>query len=278
VAPGSADLDFKRGGRYILYYEYAGNIDGTELAAPGTPPADIELQMLDSQGEPLELERLAQEHTYDAGGFKAISLRRVNLEDRGLYHIVADAPVEAGTFAIAVGRGETPSTESTDRAALLVGIIGGAIGVIGLIATGVARSRSRARLAGWVPGAPGPGSAPPPPESGTVAAPPPTADDAGPGVPSAFSATAPLPLLDRPESTPAVASPPPPPPPLPATEPGGAAAPAPVPPPPPPPAAAREASPAPASSAGWAPPAPGSAADPFESHGTPPPPPPPSEP
>ena len=297
LAPGSAELSFKRGGLYTLYYEYRGTIDETEVDAPPMPPPGIELEMFDEADQSLELRRIGREFRYDAGGFQGVSLRRVAVDRAGLYRINASAP--AGAFAISVGRGDTPSTSSTDQAAWLVGIIGGAIGVIGLITTGVLRSRARARAAGTLPGQTSVSRPDPSPAGGAaVAAPaavaaarspfapadPATADardhcapvvepepdpDRGPAVvesagepdeaPSAFSATAPLPPVER-TPAPAGSAPPPPPPPPPPTAtpvppgPGGATA-----------------------APGWGPPATGTAADPFEIRQVSAPPPPPPE-
>jgi hypothetical protein len=315
LAPGSAELRFKRGGLYTLYYEYQGEVDGVEVTAPSMPPVGIELEMRDEADQSLELRRIGREFRYDASGFQGVSLRRVGIDRAGLYRIAATAPADAGTFAISVGRGDTPSTASTDQAAWLVGIIGGAIGVIGLITTGVLRSRARARAVGALPGqAP---AGPPEPSLGPAGAaaagwaasepgrtqpgpfttephgPPPATEpvDLGPAVrepeaepsfaapaPSEFSATAPLPPIAPEGSSP-------PPPAGPAE--GSAPPPPPVPaepmePPPPPPAPTApppppqgEAMPAPG---GWGPPQSGTAADPFEVHEVPPPPPPPPPP
>ena len=297
LAPGSAELRFKRGGLYTLYYEYQGTIDDTTVDAPPMPPAGIELEMFDEADQSLELRRIGREFRYDASGFQGVSLRRVAIDRAGLYRINASAP--AGAFAISVGRGDTPSTSSTDQAAWLVGIIGGAIGVIGLLTTGVLRSRARARAAGALPGQ-APVSGPDPsPAGGAAAAAPaavaaarspfapadPTTAELGAtaarrraragrrprtrrrrvsagdqdDAPSAFSATAPLAPVD-PTPEPAGSAPPPPPP------------------PPPPAATPAPAGPGGATAApGWGPPATGTAADPFEIREVPPPPPPPPE-
>ena len=254
--------------------------------------------MFDEADQSLELRRIGREFRYDASGFQGVSLRRVAIDRAGLYRINASAP--AGAFAISVGRGDTPSTSSTDQAAWLVGIIGGAIGVIGLLTTGVLRSRARARAAGALPGqAPVSGPDPSPARrssrgcargggGGSLAVRPGRSHDRGARrpprrpssslsrtttrslppsslagepdeAPSAFSATAPLPPVER---TP---------------EPAGSA---PPPPPPPPPPAATPVPPGPAGAGaapGWGPPATGTAADPFEIREVPPPPPPPPE-
>ena len=290
LAPGSAELRFKRGGLYTLYYEYRGTIDDTTVDAAPMPPPGIELEMFDEADQSLELRRIGREFRYDAGGFQGVSLRRVAIDRAGLYRINASAP--AGAFAISVGRGDTPSTSSTDQAAWLVGIIGGAIGVIGLITTSVLRSRARARAAGALPGqAPlgGPDLAPSaaatmpapaavarspfapaePTEPATAeleavapstSDPSPASAESGPDEADegagAFSATAPLAPVER---TP---------------EPAGSA---PPPPPPPPPPAATPAPGGTTPAPGWGPPATGSAADPFEIREVLPPPPPPPE-
>jgi hypothetical protein len=171
VAPGSAELRFKRAGQYTIYYEYRSEIDGEQVdAAETSPPPGIALDLTDESGQSLELRRPGREFRYDIGGFSGVSLRRVIIPRAGLYRLRADSPGSA-PFALSVGRGATPSTDPFVQAAVLVGIIGTALGVIGMLTVGILRSRSRAGLGR---GAAGPAPVPVPidPDPGPFATPP----------------------------------------------------------------------------------------------------------
>jgi hypothetical protein len=212
VAPGSAELRFKRAGQYTIYYEYRSEIDGEQVdAAETSPPPGIALDLTDESGQSLELRRPGREFRYDIGGFSGVSLRRVIIPRAGLYRLRAESPGSA-PFALSVGRGATPSTDPFVQAAVLVGIIGTALGVIGMIAVGILRSRSRAGL-GRLAAGPAPVPVPidpdpspfatPPAGSPVVSAPPPPPVagpiDAPPSEPAPAGAPAPLPpVLDRP--------------------------------------------------------------------------------
>lgn len=218
-APGNAELRFKRAGQYTVYYEFRSEIDGQDVSAPPSPPPGIALDLKDEAGQSLELRRVAQEFTYDAGAYEAVSLRRVLIPRPGLYRLSAAAP-GPDRFAISVGRGATPSTDSYVRSAALVGIIGSALGLIGLITVGVLRSRSRAGLRGAPVPAAGPWPGEPfdddastvPADAAWAPAP-----DAAAAVPSPFAPVAapgdavvtPAPLLPPSASAPAPGAPPP---------------------------------------------------------------------
>ncbi len=125
LAPGAADLLFKRNGQYVVYYEYKGKVDGETIDASRDVPANLTLELRDPNGQGLELRRLASENRYDAAGFQGIAVRRVRIPSPGTYHLAVDASASE-RFSVAVGRGDTPSTSSSEQAALLVGIIGAA--------------------------------------------------------------------------------------------------------------------------------------------------------
>jgi len=146
IAPNEAQLRFKRDGQYVIYYEYSGNVDDTEIDASSTPPDGLELEMRDSQGQGLDLRELAEPLSYDVGGFHGVGVRRVRIDQAGEYRLSAGPPSLA-PFAISVGRGEPPTAESWNQAAILVGAIGAGLGIIGLIVTGLLRRRSPAALA-----------------------------------------------------------------------------------------------------------------------------------
>ena len=306
VAPNEAQLRFKRDGQYVIYYEYAGKVDDTEVDAPSTPPDGLELQMRDSQGRSLDLRQLPKPLSYDVGGFRAVSLRQVRIDQPGEYTLSA-GPSSLSPFAIAVGRGEPPSADSWNQAALLVGAIGAGLGIIGLIVTALLRHRSRSRLAerqtaavlaapvaaplaapvaaplvvdapsAWAaPADAGPATVPPPPPAAVPPAPvvsahPPAGGSAPPPPPPSV---VPPPLAP---STAEVGSTPPPPPPPGAVPPSGFEPVAPPPGPmaeaPPEPLEEAVSGPPPAAPPGWAPPAAGSHTEPGVQEGAPPPPP-----
>lgn len=274
LAPNEAQLRFKRAGQYTIYYEYQSQVDDTEVDADATPPADVRLELRDASGQRVELIPF-DGTTYDVGDYQAVSLYRALIDEPGEFRLAAGPP-NLSQFAISIGRGTPPSTDSWVTAALLVGAIGAGLGILGLILIAVLRRRHRSRAAG---------EAVPPAGEGDVPAPP-TADAAW-AAPAAGAGIASLAAPDGGQPAPGVVPPPPPPmepgraegvPPLPPLPPAPGAAPeaaAPLPPlpaepltevvPPPPPAAG--------AAGGWAPPAAGSATDPGPEIEAPPPPP-----
>jgi hypothetical protein len=146
IAPNEAQLRFKRTGQYTVYYEYKSKVDDTEIDADSTPPAGIELDMRDSGGQSLELFPIADDLHYDAGGFKAVALGRVRIDQPGEYRL-AVGPPSLPQFAVSVGRGEPPSTDTWMTIAVLVAAIGTGLSILGLVVIGLLRRRSRARAA-----------------------------------------------------------------------------------------------------------------------------------
>lgn len=141
LAPNEAQLRFKRAGQYTIFYEYQSQIDDTEVDADSAPPADIRLDLRDASGQSLELAPF-NGATYDVGDYQAVSLYRVVIDEQGEFRL-AVGPPNLSQFAISIGRGAPPSTDSWVTAAVLVGAIGAGLGILGLILIAVLRRRYR---------------------------------------------------------------------------------------------------------------------------------------
>jgi hypothetical protein len=210
LAPNQAQLRFKRGGDYTLYYEYKSNVDGTKVNAPSEPPSGIDLAMQDANGQALDLRQSTSADSYSIGDHSGVPLRQVTVGQPGDYSISV-GPDTLPQFALAVGRGATPSTDTSDLIGYLIGGIGGLIGLIGLILVGVRRHSSKQAIArdqaaalaaaeappiaatgAAVWSAPGTSSTPPPPPVERPGAAPPPAPGASPtpaaGVPAVAGA------------------------------------------------------------------------------------------
>lgn len=220
----STQLVFEREGTFTLYYEYAGEftaeVDGDEedieLDARSTP-RQIDVRLLDADGDRVKLDRDVDEVTYDTGGYAGVAYRTVEIDDTGSYTLDVESESGRDEFAIAIGIGLLRPPTLLFPAVLAAGGV-----VLGLLAIGLLGRRRRPPVAAPAGGALGawPSAAPtaPPsapewlPTSPPAATPPPANAVPGgwaPQAPPAAPAAPPAPPAAPPAPPPSAWPPPP---------------------------------------------------------------------
>jgi hypothetical protein len=162
-APVGCDttLDFVDSGTYTVYLERVGRVDGARgnCEVDGSynvgPDPDVSVQIVDPDGNELDLDRSSGDVSYDAAGFEGESIFTVEIEETNDHTIRVESSDDE-TFAVAVGRDPADGVAALQVGALasaVVGVLGGLI----VLVSALRRRRSTATTTGgaWNPGAPG---------------------------------------------------------------------------------------------------------------------------
>lgn len=159
-APVGCDttLDFVEPGEYLLFVETAGNLDGVRGDCDvegaydnddGQIP-DIEITLVDPDGNAIDLDRSFGDVVYDADGFRGVALQSVEIEEADDHVLRAESDVD-GVVVIAVGRdpGEGVAVlRAASIAAALIGVLAGLV----LVLRGARRSSATVPAGPWTPG------------------------------------------------------------------------------------------------------------------------------
>lgn len=160
-APVGCDttLEFAETGEYTLYLERTGRIDAIrgscDVDGDFTTPADpdVEIVVLDSDGDEVDLVRAGRGPKYSAAGFEGEPIFVVDIDDTD-EHVIRVESDDDETFAVAVGRnpnGGVSALRIGAATSALVGLLGGAA----LILAGARRKKVPAPVAGaWHASAP----------------------------------------------------------------------------------------------------------------------------
>jgi hypothetical protein len=145
VAPGDAEVEL-RSGAHVLYFEHRAEVDGVSIESVPAVPMELAIELLDADGQALPLRRPYRDWHYDTADYAGQSVRRVNVDQAGLYELAVAALPTDGIFSVSIGRGDPPSTEGYGYAAWSIAVIGGLFGLSGVLMTGVLRARAAAGL------------------------------------------------------------------------------------------------------------------------------------
>ena len=175
-------LDFEATGTFVLYIETSGEFDQLAGACdadrrydrdPDDVP-DLDLVLLDPNGEPLELDE-ADADAYDVDGFVGTAALTVEIETPG-DHVLTVVPTGGAPFAVAVGRSSDQGVALLRWGAIAAAIAGLVVGGLLLVLGSRSKPGPVAPAAPWSPeGAPWPASPPgfpaPPPTTGAIGPP-----------------------------------------------------------------------------------------------------------
>jgi len=185
-APVGCDttLDFVETGEYFVYVESAGRLDeirgdcdieGAYDVGSGTP--DVEVTIVDPDGETVDVDRAVTDIDYAENGFVGSARFTVDIEETD-DHVIRVESSDDEAFAVAIGRDPSDGVALLRGGGVAVGLLGVLLGA-GLIALGARRARAEVAAPQWAPGvaAPpssfAPGQAPQgPPVFGQQAGPP----------------------------------------------------------------------------------------------------------
>jgi hypothetical protein len=238
---GTAQVSFKKPGKYSIYYEWNSKVCQNLAAGTGgscqtekvsaeshDPPSRLDISISNDNGS-LDVKPTENSYDYDFGDYGGTEVATVQVDNAGSYTMTVESD-RTSAFGIALGKGVVSSILPWIAVAALVGLLGLALGLVTLIVTGVKRGRRKRAAAAAVTAYPGIPAPEPVPASAWAPAPAPYGPPVGPAGPAPTSPPAPPPPSGG------WAPPPPPAPGGPAPggpAPGGPAPGQPLPPPPP---------------------------------------------
>jgi hypothetical protein len=209
-----ADLQFKKGGEYTLYYEYRSEVDGQRVNnSDHDTPSELAVTITDPNGANIPVRPYTNDFSVSVNDKLGPAFGKMNIPAPGTYTMKITSTASA-PFVVAIGKGVLQSVWPWwILGALAVFVIGVGLGLFSIISTAVKRGRRKRDLRRGQQralGAPlpayagaaaaagsGPGwSTPPPPPGwgspGSGAYPPPPADrPVGQTPDEAFSAPTP---------------------------------------------------------------------------------------
>ena len=181
-APVGCDttLDFVETGTFLVFVETSGRVDGirgdcdvsgTYDVRNGRP--DVDLTVLDPEGDPVDVERSSADVGYDEDGFVGQARYSIDIgatDD----HVFRVESSDDDVFVVAVGRDPNAGVAALRGGAAAAGIVGLVIGLV-LILLGARPARATVVAVPWNPAGPGfvPGQVPQgPPVYGNQVGPP----------------------------------------------------------------------------------------------------------
>lgn len=161
-APVGCDttLDFVEPGEYLLFVETAGtleevrgdcDVDGAYESDDEVIP-DIEITLVDPDGNEIDLDRSFGDVQYDTAGFRGVALRSIEIEETDDHVLRAESDVD-DVVVIAIGRDPADGVAALRIGAITAGLIGLLVG-LALVLTGARRSLAVVPAGPWTPGAP----------------------------------------------------------------------------------------------------------------------------
>lgn len=147
VVPGSAEIAVEEPGRWTIYHETGGSIDGTYYGASDL--TGLQIVVASPSGQPLDLVPPGVNESYTIGGRRGVAIFRFEAPEPGTYRLEASYPGgQAGnTGVLTVGRGFTWSIVWTVLGAIAIAMASVCLALLIAIVTFVQRYRARRRLA-----------------------------------------------------------------------------------------------------------------------------------
>jgi hypothetical protein len=153
-APVGCDttLSFSDTGTFYVYIEHLGTLerlDGDcetpdEYSRDADDPPTVEIVVLDSDDEEIDLDRLDEEFTYSLDdSFAGTATRQLEIESTGDYVVAVDSDEE--DFVVAVGR-DPGDAGTTMRWGAIASAVAGIVLGLGLVLVGVRRARRMRRV------------------------------------------------------------------------------------------------------------------------------------
>jgi hypothetical protein len=167
-------MTFNDTGTFYVYIEHLGTLDALDgdcdastdeySRDPDDPPV-VEITVLDTKQNEIELDRVDEEFSYSLDdSFAGTAIRQIEIESTGDYTVNVDSVDD--DFVVAVGRNPAQAGDTARLGALASGVAGIVLG-LALVLLGVRRGRRARRLAtaytdgtAWPAGAPLPTSPP----------------------------------------------------------------------------------------------------------------------
>ncbi len=145
VVPGRIEFQVAEPGRYRIYHEYRGTVDGRTYRNDRSPPSGLNTTVTDPDGRLMELRSPAGEMTYSVGDDRAgVKLWSFDAERVGVYSLEAayddtgQAPI-----VLAVGRHSVAGVVARMFGGFAAAGAGLLAGVVLLVVTLIRRGRSR---------------------------------------------------------------------------------------------------------------------------------------
>ena len=146
-APVGCDttLDFVETGEYFVFIERAGRLDGVRGdcdvegaydVGAGTP--DVDITIVDPDGEPVDLDRTVTDLDYDEAGFVGTAAFTIDITETNDHVVRVESP-DSEVFVVAIGRDPNDGVAVLRGAAAALGMLGLLLGG-GLILLGARRS------------------------------------------------------------------------------------------------------------------------------------------
>lgn len=180
-------LDFIEPGEYLLFVETAGDLGGVrgdcdvegayDNADQDAP--DVEITLIDPDGDDVDLDRSFGDVEYDAAGFTGTARFSIDIAETDDHVLRAESDADE-VFVVAVGRDPSEGVATLRIGAVAAGVVGLLVG-LAFVLFGARRSSAVVPAGPWTPGVstqPGafvPGAGPPqgPPVYGQQGGPPP---------------------------------------------------------------------------------------------------------
>lgn len=153
-------LDFIEPGEYLLFIETAGTLDGVRGTcdvegafdnSDGETP-DVDIMLLDPDGNEIDLGGTSGDVAYDAGGFTGASIRSVDIQDTDDHVIRVEADVD-DVFVVAIGRNPNEGVAALQIGAVAAGVVGLLVG-LAFVLLGSRKSSATVAAGQWNPAAP----------------------------------------------------------------------------------------------------------------------------
>lgn len=153
-------LDFVETGEYLLFVETNGNLDDVrgdcdvegsyDNAARDVP--DVEITLVDPDGNELDLDTSIEEVEYDAAGFRGVALSSVDIADTDDHVLRAESDAD-GVFVVAIGRDPDDGVATLRAGSIAAGVFGVLVG-LALVLVGARRSSAAVPSSPWTAGVP----------------------------------------------------------------------------------------------------------------------------
>jgi hypothetical protein len=147
VVPGTAEIAVDEPGRWTIYHETGGSIDGTYYGASDL--TGLQVVVTSPTGQPLDLVPPGVNESYTIGGRRGVAIFRFQAPEPGTYRLEASFPSGQGGSAgiLTVGKGFTWGIVWTVLGAIAIAMASFCLALLIAVVTFVKRYRARRRLA-----------------------------------------------------------------------------------------------------------------------------------
>ena len=147
VVPGSAEIAVDEPGRWTIYHETGGSIDGTYYGSSDL--TGLQVVVTSPTGQTLDLVPPGVDESYTIGGRRGVAIFRFQAPQPGSYRLEASYPSGQADNAgvLTVGKGFTWGIVWTVLGAIAIAMASFCLALLMAVVTFVKRYRARRRLA-----------------------------------------------------------------------------------------------------------------------------------